>query len=63
MKKEAASCYVTAITFYQSTWLHIPQDLNVRDTSAPRLNMGMTIGVSALSACLARYGTSVTLQM
>ena len=63
MKKEAASCHVTSIKFYQSTWRHIPDDLNVRDTSAPRLNMGMIIGVPALSACSARYGTAVTLQM
>ena len=57
MKNEVASCYVTSITFYQSTWRHILEDLNVTDTSAPMLN----VAVPALCACLARYGTAVIL--
>jgi hypothetical protein len=61
MKKEAESCYVTSLTFNQSTWRHILENFNVRDTSTPRLNMGMIVAVPAVSACLARYGAAVTL--
>jgi len=54
MKKEAESCYVTSIIFYQSTRCHILEDLNVPDTSAQRLNMGMIMAVPTHRACLVR---------